>query len=376
MYGAPPPSANLWVGDLPAHIDKTMLLQLFEPYGQVVDCKVLSGTGVKASAMVMFAAVEIAAWVCENLNGNIPEALSEPIIVRYANTPRSPGAVARSTPYSSTNFAPPLPSDNVWVGDLPIGTDKIQLALIFESWGQIIESRMLPGRDELSKPCAMIRFSSVDVASAVVQNLDGKIPEGLLEPIIVRFANAPRGKGGGQVASAGLAGNSFGPAAIADNAGGLMPDQAGGLLRAGVSSASRGVFVPPPVTGLGKAAGKSVGKAGVPGSFNAIYQSVKKAGVLGGGIVPPECSVFIKNIPADTTDLDLYKLFSPFGAIPTTGVKAMINPDGTCKGFGFVDFAEPEAAANAVMSLDGHTLPDGSSIGVSCKKPSMKVQPP
>jgi len=88
--------------------------------------------------------------------------------------------------------------------------------------------------------------------------------------------------------------------------------------------------------------------------------------------VPDDCQCFIKNLPSDTTDLDLYKLFAPFGAIPPTGVKAMANPDGTCKGFGFVDLADPTAAATAVMALDGHTLPDGSSISVSTKKPSNK----
>merc|ERR1719491_2190270 len=35
--------------------------------------------------MVRFASVEMATWIVENLNGNIPEGLSEAVIVRFAN---------------------------------------------------------------------------------------------------------------------------------------------------------------------------------------------------------------------------------------------------------------------------------------------------
>merc|ERR1712048_747908 len=73
----------------------------------------------------------------------------------------------------------------------------------------------------------------------------------------------------------------------------------------------------------------------------------------------------------DATDLDLYKLFSPFGAIAPTGVKVMMNPDGTSKGFGFADFLMAEDAATAVLALDNFTMSDGSSIQVQQKKPSL-----
>merc|ERR1719379_1424602 len=116
--------------------------------------------------------------------------------------------------------------------------------------------------------------------------------------------------------------------------------------------------------GKGKGDGKGKGKkGGKPESFQALYKSVLKGGLLGEkGQRPEENQCFVKNLPADTDDLALYKLFSPFGGIPPAGVKAMKNEDGTCKGVGFVDFVESTSAAMATMSLDGHTLIDGSSI--------------
>jgi len=350
----PSPSENIWVGDLPVGMDKGSLATLFEPYGTVVECRVMPGRdeSAKPCAMVRFASVEMATWVVENLNGNIPEGLSEPVQVRFANDNhgkgKDKGGGARFDPYGAQKggaqkgggkpgAAPNSPSDNVWVGDLPLGTAKTDLATIFEAYGQIVNSRMLPGRDAAAKPCAMIRFASVDMATWVVENLNGNIPQGLDGAIIVRFANS---SGGGKADNSGAWGGGA-PAWQQDNSG-----------------------------WGGKAAGKNDGggkgkKGGAPGSFQALFQSVKGGGVLGGGDVPQENQVFVKNLPPDTTDEGLYKLFSPFGAIPPNGVKAMMNADGTCKGIGFIDFSESSSAETAVAALEG-----SEGISVSQKKPS------
>merc|ERR1719253_886826 len=45
--------------------------------------------------MIRFASVEMATWVVENLNGNIPEGLTEPIIARFANSKGAKGGARR-----------------------------------------------------------------------------------------------------------------------------------------------------------------------------------------------------------------------------------------------------------------------------------------
>jgi len=374
--GAPvnAPSDNVWIGDLPIGMDKGSLATLFEPYGQVVECRILAGKGeadtAKPAAMVRFASVEMATWIVENLNGNIPEGLNEPIVARFANAERKGGGKGgkdswgpakggdswggKAGPYGGgggkggdkggEKFSDLTPSDNVWVGDLPVGTDKPDLEPIFVPYGQIVECRMLPGRDPSAKPCAMIRFASVEMATWVVQNLNGNIPEGLNEPIVARFANSGGAKGGGKGGDGG-------------KGGGLQYAQpwAGGKDSWGAAK------------GGGK--GKNGGGGGGFG-VEDLLQAVKGAGILGGGKAPDDCQCFVKNLPTDTTDLSLYMLFAPFGAIPPNGVKAMMNPDGSCKGIGFVDFTDPTAAATAVMTLNDHAQPDGSLLGVATKKPS------
>merc|ERR1719491_1386992 len=178
--------------------------------------------------MVRFASVEMATWIVDNINGNIPEGLSEPVQVRFANDNKGggkgkdKGGGARVEPYGAQRgggkAGPNVPSDNVWVGDLPVGTAQTDLATIFEPYGQIVNSRMLPGRDPAAKPCAMIRFASVDMATWVVENLNGNIPQGLDGAIIVRYANSSGG-GGGQANTGGAWAGGAQPWQQEDNSG-------------------------------------------------------------------------------------------------------------------------------------------------------------
>merc|ERR1711972_1100975 len=87
-------------------------------------------------------------------------------------------------------------------------------------------------------------------------------------------------------------------------------------------------------------------KPGVPDSFRSYFTAIRKAGILGEARVSEDGQVYINNLPADTTDHDIYKLFSAFGPIMANGARAMLNPDGTCKGFGFVDFFSPQPCSS------------------------------
>merc|ERR1712048_761184 len=78
-------------------------------------------------------------------------------------------------------------------------------------------------------------------------------------------------------------------------------------------------------------------------------------------------AIWIGGLPYDTTDLDLYQIFAAFGAIPSNGVRAMLNDDGSCKGFGFVNYIDPTHAQTAIATLNGTQMPDGSVIQVKVK---------
>jgi len=246
------------------------------------------------------------------------------------------------------------PSDNVFFGDLPAGISKEDCEAIFGGYGTVTSCRVnfpKPG----GKASALVRFSSVEEATWVVENLNGNLAEGLEEPIVARFANAP---GGGGQSWGKDGGKSWGK----DGGKGWGKDsgKSWGGNRAEPYSTGKG-------KGKGKDGGKGGGKSTAPASFQLLFSAVKKQGLLGDGNVPNECQVYVKNLPSDTTDADLYKLFAPFGAIAPTGAKAMLGPDGSCKGIGFIDYVDQTCAEAAILTLNNFALPDGSSIQVSTK---------
>jgi len=64
--------------------------------------------------------------------------------------------------------------------------------------------------------------------------------------------------------------------------------------------------------------------------------------------------LFIYNLPPDTTNDTLRSLFSRFG--PITSANAIIDFNGSCRGFGFVNFAKIEDAQNAIKDMNGYIV--------------------
>merc|ERR1719393_1187578 len=118
--------------------------------------------------------------------------------------------------------------------------------------------------------------------------------------------------------------------------------------------------------GMGGMGGMGMG-GGPPASIKELLGAAKGNGVLYADRVAPECQLYVRNLPHDTTDADMFKLFSSFGAIAPFGVKAMLNDDGTCKGVGFVDFLDPTSATNAIAAMNGLTTNSGGSISCNIK---------
>merc|ERR1712192_79757 len=80
-------------------------------------------------------------------------------------------------------------------------------------------------------------------------------------------------------------------------------------------------------------------------------------------------ALYVAGLPDDTTDVDLYHIFSGFGAIPPRGIRTMMNEYGTCKGIAFVNYVHPESLQSAAMTLNGATMPNGNTLTVKPKDP-------
>lgn len=367
------PSDNVWIGDLPADITQDQLLAVFTAYGNITSARVNSQSqpGKKLSALVRFASVDEATWVVQNINGNMPEGLLEPIVCKFASTgsrdkgggksggkgqpPPPPGMPPSMQGFHANSLAhqaaqPEAAKANIWIGDLPPAFTQEECQAIFSAYGTIVQCRVTPPQPGRNAS-ALVRFSMPHEAAWLVENLNGNLPEGLDTPIVVKFAKEPRNA---QAA----------PTPPAQAAPIWGPDPRSQPYSGGAGMKGGGK--------VGKS-GKGCGDSAPLGTFQSLYGAVKGAGVLGGGQhVPTECQLHVRNLPPDTTDMDLMRLFSPFGALAPMKSLAMFGPDGTCKGVGFIDFVDAVSAQAAALALDNFALPDGTLLGVTQKKPSKK----
>jgi len=270
------------------------------------------------------------------------------------------------------SFGDNPPSDNIYFADLPMGFDDIAVQRIFGAYGQITQTKVLPTTAPGAKVAALVRFASQAEATWIVENLNGNIPQGLTDPIVARYAaKKPDGKGfsKGGAAPPSFRASPYGDATAFNAAAfagvpGFNPAMLGMM-------GMQGAF-PQAAAAPAKGGGKG-GKV----SVQVLYNGLLAAGALPGNAsysVDSDHTLYVGGLPADTQDIDLYKIFSPFGAIAPRGVRAMLWPEGNCKGFGFVNFSDPAAAQVASDVLNGTQMPDGTVIQVKPKSPSMKVE--
>lgn len=77
----------------------------------------------------------------------------------------------------------------------------------------------------------------------------------------------------------------------------------------------------------------------------------------------PKTNVFVKNLDPSTTSADLYDAFAPFGSIVSCKV-ADEEYATNHRGFGYINYENPEAADDAIGNMNGTVL-NGRSIFVS-----------
>eukprot|EP00927_Polykrikos_kofoidii_P063074 TRINITY_DN57885_c0_g1_i1.p1 TRINITY_DN57885_c0_g1~~TRINITY_DN57885_c0_g1_i1.p1 ORF type:complete len:228 (-),score=50.53 TRINITY_DN57885_c0_g1_i1:72-755(-) len=219
------------------------------------------------------------------------------------------------------------PSKNLFIGDLPGTMEEAELKSVFAAYGEVTWCKMLK-QSQAGKRGAILEFESQEEATWIVENVNGNIPQGLKEPVTVKYKET--GKGWGK--------------------------SAGG-------STSGGDRSEPYAGGNSKGGGKGC-------SISTLIKGLYDSKCLPGGAEWPsdESSVFVSGLPKDTTDFDLYKMFSPFGGIAPHGASTMKSDDKTtCKGFGFINFINEASARNAIQTLNGTTLPDGTYLKVAPK---------
>mmetsp|Transcript_44294 Transcript_44294/g.87849 ORF Transcript_44294/g.87849 Transcript_44294/m.87849 type:complete len:272 (+) Transcript_44294:85-900(+) len=265
------------------------------------------------------------------------------------------------------------PSDHVIVSEMPADMTEDRLKEIFGAYGTVKWCKISPGKGGKAGifTSAILELGSVDEAQYFVTALDENIPEGLEKPIRVRYKPPSKGKpkggfSGGYVAS---------PRPVLVEAG--ETEESGEPRSHGPWRSTREArpapyqaFSPggkgPVFAGKGMALGSA--------SVDAVVKMLIASGRLPGGKwTNDENTVHISGLPQDTSSNDLLRIFSPFGAIAAGGAYAQLNPDGTSKGTGIINFLDSEGAQTAITALNGTTLENGMSLRLrafTAQKPS------
>jgi len=184
------PSDNLYITDMPLEITEEGIWKAFSNYGPVVQVKVLTSQqpgNTKGAGLVRFETVEGAIKVKESLNGKVPQGLTEPVTIRYSKDKvREAKGAGRSAPYETVH----PPNETLYITGLPEEIEQLDLQRLFEQYGTMTTCKLLKNPNpELRNRAALVRFSSLDEAVWVKENLHQGIPMGLTTPIAVTFAD-------------------------------------------------------------------------------------------------------------------------------------------------------------------------------------------
>jgi len=233
------------------------------------------------------------------------------------------------------------PIDNVYVAGLPADFTEEQCRAIFGNYGTVTQCKTLPGRSPGgTTSAALVRFATVEQASWVVQNLNGNIPQGLAGVVQVKFANAPPSR---------VASKAYGKAvAASENV----------QVRASPYPVNR---TPPAI----QVPNLQSPNCATPIAW--VVEGLVKSGQMpgGSGYKNDTAALYVAGLPYDTQDVDVYRMFSPFGAmIAGNGVVAMKHADGSCRGNAFVNYLEKTSADMAILTLNGTIMPDSTILKV------------
>jgi len=248
------------------------------------------------------------------------------------------------------------PNDTVYASDLPEDFDEKMLRESFGGYGAVqwskIMAKTLGARRAMA---ALIQYASVEEAAFIIENPDvlemSPAPKLSFHTKRAKHAGTGAWGRGGSACGNGVEGSPMGPVVVPHIVPTGYSGSKGGSHGSGAYSAAKG------------------GGHG----FGAGDLTIMKKGLGKGNVLPvshwstDEGAVFVGGLPPGATDLDLYEIFSPFGAIPPRGVKVMKAGGGVCSGIGFVDYIDPACAQAAIAALNGYQAPDGTTLAVRLK---------
>jgi len=327
---------TLIVNYLPQSLTDEEFQAMFSSVGQLTSSKIVRerATGYSYGFGFVEYATEIdAANAIQALNGI--QLQNKVIKVAYSRQGRIKGA-------------------NLYVRGLPTAWTAMELEQLFSPYGDVVQSRVLTDANTgFSRGVGFVLFSLRDQAESAAAALNNATPPGFPGPLVVQFAEDTGKKQqekrvGGAVPVSNpvqpqsmFAGYQFGgydfggyPQGFGNNYGMMAP--AGNFAGPVRNQMSKQRYNPMAKGGRGGRQGAGAGAGGSGGKGNNL-----------GHII------FAYNIGPNTTESQLWELFSAYGTVLKSDV--IRDPATNAgRGYGFVTMPVYEEAQLAIQSLNGY----------------------
>ena len=207
--------------------------------------------------------------------------------------------------------------ETVFVYNLGPDSSEVDLYSLFGRFGAIAKADVPKHKDKKSRGFGFVTFVSAADALRAVDAMDGhpfeKNGNRSLQ-VSIKTKSSADGKTGGK--------NSGGYSSMMEAGAGGLSSPFGSPLTSGYNALQ-------------------------PGAFPMDYDSTASTGSY---------RIFIYNIGQEATELDMYSLCGPFGAVSKVAVVKDAATDKN-KGFAFVTFNNYESACAAIRELNGHAYP-------------------
>uniref|UniRef100_A0A7N8XT41 CUGBP Elav-like family member 2 n=1 Tax=Mastacembelus armatus TaxID=205130 RepID=A0A7N8XT41_9TELE len=180
-----PDSIKMFVGQIPRSWSETELKELFEPFGAVHQINILrdrtqNPPQSKGCCFVTFYTRK-AALEAQNALHNIKtlSGMHHPIQMKPADSEKTSAVEDRK----------------LFVGMVSKKYGENEVRMMFSSFGQIEECRILRGPDGQSRGCAFVTFATRAMAQNAIKTMHhSQTMEGCSSPLVVKFADTQRDK--------------------------------------------------------------------------------------------------------------------------------------------------------------------------------------
>ncbi|XP_041852389.1 CUGBP Elav-like family member 2 isoform X3 [Melanotaenia boesemani] len=180
-----PDAIKMFVGQIPRSWSETELKELFEPFGAVYQINILrdrtqNPPQSKGCCFVTFYTRK-AALEAQNALHNIKtlSGMHHPIQMKPADSEKTSAVEDRK----------------LFVGMVSKKYGENEVRMMFSSFGQIEECRILRGPDGQSRGCAFVTFATRAMAQNAIKTMHhSQTMEGCSSPLVVKFADTQRDK--------------------------------------------------------------------------------------------------------------------------------------------------------------------------------------